>query len=189
MTLYRCFAWDRRAAPVEPGGALWFARAFQGDGRHDNPERYGCLYVAEGATSAVVEQLARFRGNVLVAGMLRRRGLPLALARLELDARAGLVDLDLPAVLEAERLRPSRVATRRRDVTQPQALALHDAGADGIRWWSTFESLWLNVTLFGRAAARLRAVEVEALAPGHPVVREALDLLGIAPAPTRAKPS
>jgi hypothetical protein len=64
VTLYRCFAWDRRAAPVEPGGALWFARAFQGDGRHDNPERYGCLYAAEETVSAVAEQLARFRGNV-----------------------------------------------------------------------------------------------------------------------------
>ena len=135
---------DRRAALAEPGGALWFARAFQGDGRHDNPERYGCLYVAEVAVSAVVEQLARFRGNVLVAGMLRRRGLPLGLARLELDARARLVDLDRPEVLIAEGLRPSLVATRRRDLTQPQALALHEGGADGIRWWSSFESLWLN---------------------------------------------
>ena len=67
---------------------------FQGDGRHDNPEHYGCLYVAERAESAVVEQLARFRGNVLVPGMLRRRGLPLALAAIELDERARLVDLD-----------------------------------------------------------------------------------------------
>jgi hypothetical protein len=114
--------------------------------------------------------------------MLRRRGLPLALARLELDARARLVDLDRPEVLVAEGLRPSQVATRRRERTQPQALALHEAGADGIRWWSTFESLWLNVTLFERAAAKLRLVDVEALAPGHPVVREALDCLGIAPA-------
>ena len=130
----------------------------------------------------MVEQLARFRGNVLVAGMLRRRGLPLGLARLELDARARLVDLDRPEVLVASGLRPSVVATRRRDLTQPQALALHEDGADGIRWWSTFESLWLNLTLFERAAARLRLGDVQELAPGHPAVREALDLLGIAPA-------
>src|SRR5262249_39792059 len=94
VTLHRCFAWARDAEPDEAGGALWFARAFQGDGRHDNPERYGCLYVAELAVSAIVEQLARFRGSVLVPGMLRRRGLPLALATLELDDRARLVDLD-----------------------------------------------------------------------------------------------
>src|SRR5438046_2058659 len=83
---------------------------------------------------------------------LVRRGLPLALARLELDDAAELVDLDEPRILAAHALRPSAVATRRRHVTQPQALALHRQGADGIRWWSTFESLWVNVTLFDHAA-------------------------------------
>jgi hypothetical protein len=72
--LHRCFAWDRRAKPTEPGGPLWVPRTLQGDGRHDNPEHYGCLYVAAPAAGAVVEQLARFRGNVLVPAMLKRRG-------------------------------------------------------------------------------------------------------------------
>lgn len=182
MTLHRCFGWDRRASVAEAGGALWFARTFQGDGRHDNPERYGCLYLADRPVAAVVEQLARFRGNVLVPGMLRRRGLPLALARVELDQRARLVDLDRPEVLAERGLRPSQVATRARDVTQPQALAIHDDGADGIRWWSTFESLWANVTLFDRASRRLRLRDVTSLTVEAPAVREAMDVLGIAPA-------
>jgi hypothetical protein len=181
VTLHRCFAWDRRAASTASGGALWVARDFQGDGRHDNPDRYGCLYLATDPRSAVVEQLARFRGSVLVPGMLRRRGLPLALATLELDNRARLVDLDDPAELQARALRPSLVATRERALTQPQALAIHETGADGIRWWSTFESLWLNVTLFDRAASRLRIGAVAPATPAHGAVREALDLLGIAP--------
>ena len=41
--------------------------------------------------------------------MLMRRALPLALARLEIPDTATLVDLDDPAVLGHERLRPSRV--------------------------------------------------------------------------------
>ncbi len=180
MTLHRCVAWDPRAAPHAPGGALWVARDFQGGGRHDNPEHYGCLYLAATATSAAVEQLARFRGNVLVPAMLRRRGLPLALATLELAEPLALVDLDAPAVLSAHGLRPSLVATHRRDVTQPQALAIHAAGADGIRWWSTFESLWVNVTLFERAGRRLRIADVTPVAPDLPAVREALEFLGIA---------
>ncbi len=182
MTLHRCFAWDRRAAATASGGALWVPREFQGDGRHDNPERYGCVYLAADARSAVVEQLARFRGNVLVPGMLRRRGLPLGLATLELDDRARLVDLDDPEVLAARGLRPSLVATRQRALTQPQALAIHESGADGIRWWSTFESLWVNTTLFDRGARRLRLVAVTALRPDAGAVREALELLGIAAA-------
>ena len=180
MILHRCFAWDRRVPANEPGGGLWFPRAYQGDGRHDNPQAYGCLYVAEEALGAVVEQLARFRGSVLVPEILRRRGLPLALATLELGT-ARLVDLDDPPVLTANALRPSAVATRRRDITQPQALALHGGGADGIRWWSTFESLWLNVTLFDRAARRLRLAAVRRLEAADPLVREAADVLGIAP--------
>lgn len=182
MTLHRCFAWDRRAKPAEQGGPLWVPRALQGEGRHDNPERYGCLYLALDRTSGVVEQLARFRGNVLVPGMLRRAGLPLALAALELDARSRLVDLDDPDVLAARGLRPSQVATRRRTVTQPQALAIHASGADGIRWWSVFEAAWTNVTLFDRGVGHLRLGEVTPLEIGHEALADALDVLGIAAA-------
>jgi len=181
VTLHRCFAWDRRAAPHESGGGLWFPRAYQGDGRHDNPDIYACLYLAEHAVSAVVEQLARFRGSVLVPQILSRRGLPLALASLELDDAAKLVDLDEPRVLAAHALRPSTVATRRREITQPQALALYQGGADGIRWWSTFESLWVNVTAFDRAARRFRLATVRKLTVSDAAVREAADVLGIAP--------
>jgi hypothetical protein len=183
VILHRCFAWDRRAAPDAPGGCLWFPRPYQGDGRHDNPDHYGCLYLAEDELSAVVEQLARFRGSVLVPGILRRRGLPLALATLELEDRARLVDLDQPTVLGMHRLRPSRVATRHRELTQPSALAFHRGGADGLRWWSTFEALWMNVTLFDRAAPRLRLQAVRTLAVEDPAIHAAADTLGIAPSP------
>jgi hypothetical protein len=182
VILRRCFAWDRAAAPTEEGGALWFPRVYQGDGRHDNPDAYGCLYVAEEAVSAIVEQLARFRGSVLVPEILVRRGLPLGVASLELDDGAPVVDLDRPAVLEEHGLRPSRVATRHREVTQPQALALYHGGAAGLRWWSTFEASWANVTLFDRATPRLHLVDVRGVGVDDPAVREAADLLGIAPA-------
>ena len=182
MILHRCFAWDRRVGPDAEGGPLWFARAYQGDGRHDNPEVYGCLYLAIHAVSAVVEQLARFRGSVLVPQILLRRRIPLALATLELDDRAVLVDLDDPNVLAAHALRPSTVATRTRRVTRPQALGLYQQGADGIRWWSTFESLWTNVTVFDRTVERLRLGTVRRLSVDDVAVREAADFLGIAPA-------
>jgi hypothetical protein len=182
LILHRCLAWDGRAGDTEAGGALWVPREYQGDGRHDNPGSYGCLYASEDAVACVVEQLARFRGSVLVPGMFRRRGLPLAIAALELDDRADLVDLDRPAVLRTLRLRPSLVATRTREITQPQALAIHRRGADGIRWWSTFQSLWANVTLFDRTLRRLRVVETREVGLDVPAVREACDLLGILPA-------
>ena len=181
MILYRCFAWRRDARPDGDDGPLWFPRPFQGEGRHDNPEVYGCLYLADRPLSCVAEQLAAFRGQYLSAAIVRRRGLPLAIAELELDDRVMLIDLDDPGVLERERLRPSHVATRNRSVTQPQALALfhRHRSAAGLRWWSSWEALWGNVTLFDRAAASLRVLKVRELTPDDPALIEAADWFGL----------
>jgi len=181
VILHRCLAWNERAAPDAADGALWFPRPYQGEGRHDNPAAYGCLYLSERPLSCVVEQLARFRGQRLTPALLRRRGLPLALAELDLPDDVQLVDLDEPAVLRRERLRPSRVATRERGITQPQALALYEKHGEavGLRWWSTFESQWLNVTLFDRAASALRLVSVQALDVGGDEIAEAAGVLGL----------
>ena len=181
MILYRCSAWNRAAGHRERDGPLWFPREFQGEGRHDNPAVYGCLYLADRAVSCLVEQLAAFRGQRLSAPLLRRRGLPLALVAIDLDDATRLVDLDEPATLRRERLRPSRVATRERSVTQPQALALHrrHPEAGGLRWWSCWEALWANVTVFDRAAAALRVRDVRELTLDDPAVLEAADHFGL----------
>ena len=181
MVLYRCFAWDKRAREKDPDGPLWFPRVYQGEGRHDNPDRYGCLYLSDHALSTLVEQLARFRGQRLLPSLLRRRGLPLALAHLELDDGVELVDLDDPVVLRRERLRPSLVATRQRSTTQPQARLLHSRhpAAAGLKWWSTYEALWMNVTVFDRAAPELRLVSVRPLTIDDPAVVEAADFFGL----------
>lgn len=181
MILFRCFAWNEAGRDDDRDGPLWFPREFQGEGRHDNPALYGCLYLADRPVSCIVEQLARFRGQRLTPSLLRRRGLPLALAELELAPNADLVDLDDPAVLRRERLRPSVVATREREITQPQARALHQKhpNAAGLRWWSTHEALWMHVTLFDRAAGELAVREVRALTVEDPAVADAADRFGM----------
>jgi len=181
VILYRTFAWSDQTRPDEPDGPLWFPQIFQGEGRHDNPSAYGCLYLADRPVSSIVEQFAAFRGQRLTASMLRRRGLPLALAEIELDDGASVLDLDDPAVLRREKLRPSAVATKHRDVTQPQALALfrrHPALA-GLRWWSMWEALWTNVTLFDRAAHLLRVIGVHELRLDEAAVVEAAEFFGL----------
>ena len=181
MTLYRCFAWSARAKADEPDGPLWFPRTLQGDGRHDNPDLYGCLYLSEHKLSPVVEQLARFRSQRLVPSMLRRRGLPLALAEIECTPAPRLVDLDDPAVLVTRALRPSVVATRVRAVTQPYARAIYDDDRriDGIRWWSSYESSWMNITWFDRASSKLRMTSARALSVSDELVVEAAEFLGL----------
>jgi hypothetical protein len=181
VTLYRAFAWREAARPSEPDGPLWFPRVFQGDGRHDNAEVYGCLYLSDLPESCIVEQLAAFRGQRLTAALLRRRGLPLALAQLELDDRAELIDLDDPSVLVREGLRPSHVATRDRATTQPRALELYRAHkkAAGLRWWSTWEALWANATIFERAAKSLKVTDVSPLTLAHPALLAAAEFFGL----------
>jgi hypothetical protein len=181
VILWRVLPWDPSARPGAPGGALWFPRPFQGSARHDNPARYGCLYVTEDPVAAIAETLAPFRGTGdLDPEMLTRMGRPLALARLELRG-ARLLDLDDPAVLVEAELRPSQVATGRREVTRRDAARLFDAYPDaaGLRWWSTLEASWINATLFDRAARHLRARDVHALDSGDEHVRAAASFLGL----------
>jgi hypothetical protein len=180
LICYRCFAWNERARDGQPDSPLWFPRVFQGDGRHDNPDVYGCLYVTDREVAGVVEQLARFRSQRLIPQMLVRRGLPLALAAIELPDDSELVDLDDPVVLRRRRLRPSLVATRDRALTQPQALAVYrETRATVMRWWSIFESLWANYTVFDRAVPRLTLQDVRVVAVDDPAVIEAADFLGL----------
>ena len=183
MILWRVFPDGTTAAAGDPGGPLWFPREHQGGARHDNPDAYGCLYVSERGASAVAEALAPFRGRGALRGaMLHRAGLPLSLAELELREPAALVDLDEPRTLEEAGLRPSRVATRRRDVTQADALRLYrdEPRAAGLRWWSTIEASWLNVTVFDRARRRLRVRAIEPLTVEHGTVVEAAGAIGLA---------
>lgn len=183
MIVWRVLPVDPAAAEDAAGGPLWFPREHQGAARHDNPTAYGCLYAAETPVSAVAEALAPFRGRgALTPAMLERAGRRLSLAALELREPAGLLDLDEPLTLAAEGLRPSNVATRVRRRTQSDALALFESHrrATGLRWWSTIEASWINVTVFDRARRRLRLRSVELLSPDHEVVRAATVELGLA---------
>jgi hypothetical protein len=164
------------------GGPLHVARDRQGAGRHDNPDRYGALYLSGLPESAVAERIQGLRGQVLTNLDFRRRdGSRLALAVLDDSAVTGIVDLDDPSELARRDVRPSQVATRKRDITQPMALSLYRERVPGFSWWSTLEATWANTTLFvERVARRLRAAaEPELLSVDHPAVRAAADVLGV----------
>ena len=180
MILHRCFAWNEGARADQPDSPLWFPRVFQGDGRHDNPDAYGCLYLTDREASGVVEQFARFRGQRLIEPMLRRRDLPLAVAAISLPDDAELIDLDDPVVLRRRRLRPSVVATRDRSVTQPQALEIfRGTDAAGLCWWSIHESLWTNYTVFDRMRRKLRIEAVRTISLDDAALLQAADFLGL----------
>jgi hypothetical protein len=183
VIVWRVLPVDPAAATDAAGGPLWFPREHQGAARHDNPEAYGCLYVSQTPVSAVAEALAPFRGRgALTAAMLERAGRALSLVALDLREPHGLLDLDEPDTLAAEGLRPSGVATRVRTTTQRDALRLFHGHrrATGLRWWSTIEASWINLTIFDRARRRLRVRSVELLGAEHEAVRGAAAELGLA---------
>ncbi len=179
--LYRVFGW----APDAPPEPLRVPRGRQGGGRHDDPARYTALYLAREAVGAVAEAIQAFRGQELTpAALARPDGTRRALAVLDDAALPALVDLDDPATLVERRLRPSRVATGSRRVTQRIAGDAFDDGAAGLSWWSTLEASWTNVTLFREHLAELpRLVEATALTLDHPALVEAAERLGVRIAP------
>ena len=87
----------------------------------------------------------------------------------------------MPGSSHRERLKPSRVATRDRSVTQPQALDLYRRHPDaaGLQWWSRGEAMWTHITLFDRTAPILRLIGARELTLEHPVLREAANLFGL----------
>jgi len=159
VLLYRVFPWDESSTGRTAAGPLHVPRERQGSGRHDAPASYGALYCSRQAVSAVSEAIQFFRGHSLGAPDLRRPGGRVsALATLELAEGLALVDLDDPQSLLTRGLRPSRVATGERDVSQAIARRVYAEGAAGLSWWSTIEASWTNLTLFDERCHRALTV-------------------------------
>jgi hypothetical protein len=179
--LYRAFPSVEGAEAHELGGPLFVPRLDQGLGRHDNPERYGALYLSREPVSNLAEVLRGYAGRTITERHLRPEGAHLALATLDDAGLGDLLDLDDPHNLVARELRPSRVATRDRGVTRELAGRLYDEEAPGFEWWSTIEASWINVTLFAERVLEHISVigEPEELSLDHPAVREAAEAVGV----------
>jgi hypothetical protein len=169
------------AGAHDEGGPLYVARSLQGQGRHDNPQRFGVLYASRSAESVIAEQIQRFRARRITEAHLSREGRPLALASIDESALGPLLDLDDPGNLVARTLRPSGVATRNRRITRRLALSIYEEGLAGFEWWSAIEASWINVTLFeDRALEDLRlAAGAEPLRFADPRVRDAAAVVGV----------
>lgn len=109
-------------------------------------------------------------------------GLAKALVGFALADGVRLVDLDDPSQLASRRIRPSRVATMRRVVTQQIATSIFDEGVGGFLWWSTLDAEWINATLFHERALPHTSIVAppRALSIDQAEVRQAAEQLGIA---------
>jgi len=84
--------------------------------------------------------------------------------------------------LTAEALKPSLVATGRRQITQTYAVQQFERHpvAAGLRWWSTLEASWMHVTVLDRALGLLSVSSVQPLAIDAGGVTLAAAHLGLA---------
>lgn len=173
--IYRVHAWLEEASSGEPGHPLYIY-PYQGRNRIDNPDEYLALYVAEtpaGAVGEVFGDHAIWTDDLL----LGPSSLPGSVRALSsYDADVSILDLDDPKALLDRGLRPSRIVTRHRALTQAWASAIFSEGsADGLRWWSYHEPDWGSIGLWNYN--KLAHVAVTPLSSSHTAVVEARRLL------------
>lgn len=180
--LFRVFPWDTAARPGEPFSPTHVPRT-TGRGRFDlSFGRSPVLYAAETADHAVGELIQRWRGGWIGPGHLRHHGHPLALVAIEVSegATGDLVDLCDPEELARIGWPPDLISSRHREVTQPIAEWVWDAGHTGLRWWSSFWGDWHTVVLFmARLEDSVTFGEPELLSLQSRPLLEAADLLGV----------
>lgn len=176
-TLHRVLPYLNTATSGAPGHPL-YVPASTGANRIDNPEAYDPLYLGDDPRCAIAEAFGWApRWN---AGLLRGTpslpGSVAALVTYELSDDAALADLDDAPRLVELGLRPSRVVTRDRAVTQAWTRRLFDAGTfAGVRWWSYYDPDWGSVGLWDVDA--LTVSEVAVLTVGHPAFTAAADAI------------
>lgn len=179
-SLYRVLPYLDNAANGVPGHPL-YVPASTGTNRIDNPDSYDTLYLGDGPVCAVAEAFGwaprwnagLLRGSPSLPGSIR------ALVRYELGDDAHVCDLDDTGRLTDLGLRPSRVVTRDRDVTQAWARELYDVGQfAGVRWWSYYNPDWGSIGLWNTTA--LSVTDIVELTVDHPAfVGAAVEIIRI----------
>jgi hypothetical protein len=172
---YRVHPWLPSAADGEPGNGL-YVHPHQGSGRIDNPDHYRVMYLADSPAGAVAEA---WNNNAvwdddLLAGPRHLAGSVMAISTY--SASATVLDLNEAETLLELGLRPSRVVTRNKSLTQAWALAIFQTrDVSGVRWWSYHDPDWGSLGLWKHVAVQL--LLTEQLASSHPAVIEAASIL------------
>ena len=170
---WRVFPWDPTARPGEPFSPSYI-HPNQGAGRFDVAGKL-VVYLAETAVHAVAEKLQRFRGQKIDRKDLIESRKPLALVECQLG-KIKLADLCDPAVLVKHDIKPDVLASREIAKTQAVAARLHDAGYQGLRWWSALSGDWHTIVVF---EGHIEYGKPEQLTIDHQIVQEVSEALGI----------
>lgn len=175
--LYRVVPYLPHASRQERGNPLYLPISMGGN-RVDNAGVYDVLYCGDSPECAIAEAFGW--KPVWEEGMLRgSRELPgsrQALVTYSLPKVFSVCDLDDPKRLAQMELRPSRVVTRDRTITQRWALDIFNSREFvGVSWWSYYNPDWASMGLW--ETSPLIVANVDLLSWEHPALRKAADAL------------
>ncbi len=137
------------------GGPLYVPRDKQGNSRHDIPQLTGVLYTATTPQSPLAETIKFYRGQTITDRFfIVRKEFHKALVSLDLEDKMPLADLGNAAFLVKRNFSLSESVSRDRQMTQKIAERLYNEEFSGIRWPSTLNSSWTNVSLFADRCQR-----------------------------------
>ncbi len=185
MKLYRVFDWDnsKKHYSNKPGSPVYIPRDKQGRGRHDIPQIDGMFYCSFSSHSAIAEQLYDFM-NIKINDSIFNlsNGWTQALAEIEIKGTIKLADLNDSKLLVKYDIKPSEVVTSDIERTQQLAEFFHRKKYDGIKWFSSIESSWTNVSLFASRTHSILKKSVKEITPlsiRMQLVRETCDFIKV----------
>ena len=173
IELYRVLPFVPSAKKVELGHPLFFPPN-QGLARVDNSGHYAVGYLATSESCAVAEKFGFL--SSWDSKMLRPiKTLPESkwvVVTYNLSTEISIFDMDDAQNLQRLKLRPSRVVTRDRDITQGWALRIYKAGGNaGVSWWSFYNPDWTCVGLW--SLPKLKVKQIDELTLEHPSIDQA----------------
>lgn len=172
--LYRVFPWIKGARAGQRGHPLYVPASVQGHGRLDNPDRYKVVYASDSPAGACAEALGGYMTwseELLTPNAAVVRSIATVILT---DDR--VLDLDDPRALLDRELRPSRVVTKDREVTQLWSARIFDEGRwSGVSWWSYWDPRWASFGVWRVEAVRV--TRVEPLTMRSRALREAAEVL------------
>ena len=176
--LFRVIPYIGNAKRNDAGNPTYFPENL-GVHRVDNLDHYKVAYLANSSECALAEKfgyLSEWRSTLLRPEVSLPRS-KWALINYKLDESSKIFEMDDPQNLVKLKVRPSKVVTRDRTITQNWALKVFKTQKNsGVSWWSYYNPDWDCAGIWD--IKQLSVYSVEILTLEHPAFKQASIAIG-----------
>lgn len=176
-TVYRVIPYIPTSKKGVPGHPLFFPEN-RNVHRVDNPGHYKVAYFAADEQCAFAEKFG-YQLQWNQSTLRPDKSLPKskwALVSYEINDISPILNMDDANNLLKLQVRPSRVVTRDRAITQAWALKVFEGKKNGgVSWWSFYNSDWVTLGIW--ELNNLKVKKVEILSLEHAAVQPAADVI------------